>query len=88
MTPERRLEELLIKRCKALGWLTRKVQWIGRRGAPDRIVIRNGVVRFLELKGPAGRLTPHQTAELARLQAAGVDARVIRTAAELEEALT
>ena len=33
------IEKHLVKRVKALGGECRKVQWIGRRGAPDRLVM-------------------------------------------------
>jgi hypothetical protein len=36
---ESTVEQHLVKRVKALGGEVRKVQWIGRRGAPDRIVM-------------------------------------------------
>ena len=36
---ERDIEAHLVKRVKALGGEVRKVQWIGRRGAPDRLVM-------------------------------------------------
>ncbi len=33
------IEKHLVKRVKTLGGEVRKVQWIGRRGAPDRLVM-------------------------------------------------
>lgn len=33
------IEKYLVARVKALGGEVRKVKWIGRRGAPDRIVM-------------------------------------------------
>ena len=36
---ERDIEDYLVKRVKELGGEVRKVQWIGRRGAPDRLVL-------------------------------------------------
>lgn len=36
---ERDIEKHLVARVKALGGEVRKVQWIGRRGAPDRLVM-------------------------------------------------
>ena len=35
------IEKHLVKRVKELGGEVRKVQWVGRRGAPDRAVLRN-----------------------------------------------
>ena len=35
---ESQIEAYLVKRVKALGGEVRKVSWVGRRGAPDRVV--------------------------------------------------
>jgi hypothetical protein len=36
---ERDIERELVKRVQAMGGEVRKVQWVGRRGAPDRLVM-------------------------------------------------
>lgn len=36
---ERDIEKYLVKRVKELGGEIRKVQWVGRVGAPDRVVM-------------------------------------------------
>jgi hypothetical protein len=36
---ERGIEAYLVKRVKELGGEVRKVEWAGRRGAPDRVVM-------------------------------------------------
>lgn len=36
---ERDIEAYLVRRVRALGGEVRKVKWIGRRGAPDRVVM-------------------------------------------------
>jgi hypothetical protein len=64
---ERDIEKHLVKRVKELGGEVRKVQWVGRRGAPDRLVmLRMGRDRFgdteqnsvwVELKAPGGAET-------------------------------
>ena len=36
---ERDIEQYLVKRVKALGGEVRKVQWVGRSSAPDRLVM-------------------------------------------------
>lgn len=36
---ERDIEKYLVERVKALGGEVRKVQWEGRKGAPDRVVM-------------------------------------------------
>lgn len=62
---ERDIEKHLVQRVKALGGEVRKVQWIGRRGAPDRLVMCKGRVfvqnlgddAWVELKPPGGLAT-------------------------------
>lgn len=48
---ERDIEKHLVQRVKALGGEVRKVQWPGRRGAPDRLVMLPGF--HLKLRAPA-----------------------------------
>jgi hypothetical protein len=59
---ERDIEQYLVKRVKAMGGEVRKVQWLGRRNAPDRRVMLpiayaplGGV--WVELKNPTTVLT-------------------------------
>lgn len=59
---ESAIEAYLVARVKALGGEVRKVQWSGRRGAPDRLVMlplrgrfgRNGTrcTLWIEVKSP------------------------------------
>jgi hypothetical protein len=50
------IEKHLVKRVKELGGEVRKVQWIGRRGAPDRLVMlpRRDVPGWEDAKGRPG----------------------------------
>ena len=68
---ERDIERHLVKRVKEMGGEVRKVQWIGRRGAPDRLVM---VPEMREGYGAsAGRLVGrHPTAIWVELKAPGV----------------
>lgn len=56
---ERDIERYLVKRVKALGGEVRKVQWIGRKGAPDRLVMLP--CRPIGATGRVLRYTPSQT---------------------------
>jgi len=61
---ESKIEKALVKRVREAKGEIRKVQWIGRRGAPDRLVMlpgRNPVL--VELKAPKGRLSKLQERE-------------------------
>lgn len=64
MVRESKIEKALVKRVREAGGEIRKVTWVGRRGAPDRLVMlpgRNPVL--VELKAPKGRLSKVQQRE-------------------------
>lgn len=49
MAQEAKIEKYLCDRVKMLGGEVRKVKWIGRRGAPDRLVMLPQTwIRYLE----------------------------------------
>lgn len=77
---ERDIEAYLVARVKALGGEVRKVQWIGRRGAPDRLVMLPREDRFgglpsrtwwVELKAPAVEPEGYQVREHERMRRMG-----------------
>lgn len=92
-TRERDIERYLVDRVKALGGEVRKVKWIGRRGAPDRLVMLpartlaqgidcawcnpKGRAIWVELKAPGKPAEPHQLREHARMGAMGQEVRVV-----------
>lgn len=50
------IEKHLVQRVKALGGEVRKLQWVGRRSAPDRVaMLSDGRLLFIELKRPGGK---------------------------------
>lgn len=86
---ERDVERALIRAVKAEGGLVRKLMWIGRRGAPDRLVkIPGRPLLLIELKAPGGRLSRLQQVEHKRLRAAGLEVRVVWKVEQIEEALS
>jgi hypothetical protein len=79
---ERDIERHLVARVKELGGEVRKVQWIGRRGAPDRLVMLPpefdgdrqlcpGSATWVELKAPGEKPEPHQLREHERMRKMG-----------------
>ena len=85
MTPEGKIEKALCDRIKALGGEVRKVQWIGRRGAPDRLVLLPGYHPFVELKRAKKGAEAHQRREHIRLQRAGLLVLVIDSFEQIDE---
>ncbi len=92
---EREIEAHLVKRVKALGGEVRKVQWIGRRGAPDRLVVCKGRVfvqdvgddAWVELKAPGVKPEAHQLREHQRMRKHGLRVVVIDSIKGVEELL-
>ena len=68
---ENKVEKHLDDEVKKLGGITRKWVSPGRDGVPDRIVIINGDVMFVEVKTVDGKVTPVQRREHERLTEAG-----------------
>ena len=84
---ERDIERALVKRVKAAGGDVRKMMWVGRRGAPDRLVMLPGRNILVELKAPGGRISRLQEVEHKRLRAAGFDVRVVWNLEQIDEVL-
>lgn len=81
---ERGIEKYLVARVKALGGFSRKLQWIGVNGAPDRIVFLNGV-HFVELKAPGKRPSVRQLVEHRLMENQGVKVHIIDSLAGVDE---
>lgn len=95
---ERDIEKRLVQRAKELGGEVRKVKWIGRSGAPDRLLMLpytvNGDGRmnlpktiWVELKAPGKKPEPHQLREHARMRKMGQRVEVIDSYEQIEELL-
>lgn len=76
---ESTIEQYLVDRVKALGGECRKVKWLGRHGAPDRLVmlpqrigrLEEGRTLWVELKAPGEKAKPHQVREHDRMRNMG-----------------
>ena len=60
-----------------MGGEVRKVRFIGRRGAPDRLVMLPGRTVWVELKAPGKVAAPHQVREHQRMRRMGQRVEVI-----------
>lgn len=83
---ESAVENYVVRRAEAAGWEARKVSWIGRRGAPDRVFLGHARCVFIEFKAPGKEIIPgsQQDREFRRLQAAYPE---VYTTDSAEEAL-
>lgn len=88
MTPEGKIEAHLKKRVSQLGGEIRKLSWIGRRGAPDRLIWWPGpIFAFVEVKAPDGRISTLQQREMERLAQAGFVVAVVWSEEDVDELL-
>ena len=98
---ERDIEEYLVDRVKAMSGEVRKVKWVNRRGAPDRLVMlparqvhtgggcfnaRPATV-WVELKAPGTVPEDYQLREHARMRKLGQIVVVIDSLEGVEELL-
>lgn len=97
MTRERDIERYLVARVKALGGEVRKVKWIGRHGAPDRIVMLPAGSSFtrrwpqtlwVELKAPGEKAKPHQAREHERMRKMGQRVVIVDSFEGVDEVLS
>ena len=82
---ESAIEAAFCRRVESLGGEVRKVKWLDRNGAPDRVALADdGRLVWVELKQPNGVLSAQQKLEHARLRRRGQRVDVVWT---MEEAL-
>jgi len=98
---ERDIERYLVKRVKELGGEVRKVKWIGRRSAPDRLVMvphspchGPAASLWVELKNPdtidnfpSNAHERAQDREHQRMRRMGADVYVIGTTEQIDQML-
>ncbi len=80
---ERDIEGHLVRRVEAIGGEIRKVKWIGRRGAPDRLVMFRGA-EFVELKRPGEGLEVYQAREHLRMRRHGIRVRMLNSFEDID----
>ncbi len=83
---ERTVEVWFKHRVEATGGITRKTQWVGRWGCPDRWCGWPTTKRsaWVELKGDGGVISVHQQNEMARLRGCGEKVVVLATIQQVE----
>ena len=85
---EFKVEHYLCSQVKKMGGVSRKLAWIGRNGAPDRLVMfPGGKLIFVECKALAGKVSRQQTKEIETLTWLGQVAVVVRSKEEVDALL-
>jgi len=86
MTPEGKIEAYLKRRVTQAGGEIRKLAWIGRRGAPDRLIWWKGpLFAFVEVKAATGKLSKLQVHEIGKLRAAGFNVFVVFSEKDVDD---
>lgn len=70
-------EEQSCAYATSLGWRNRKLQYVNRNGAPDRMFFRRGIIFFVEFKDWGKTPQPHQKRELGRMESEKILVNVI-----------
>lgn len=81
---ESEIEKYLIDSLLKIKIRTRKVKWLGRDGAPDRLILARGGI-WVELKAPKKKPRLNQICEAKVLRAAGMQCIVIDTKEKVDE---
>lgn len=100
---ESTIEKHAVRRAREVGGEIRKVQWLGRRGAPDRLLMLpakrlsqsidcawcnpRGLVIWVEFKAPGVKPDPHQVREHERMRKMGQRVEVIDSIEAVEALL-
>lgn len=84
---ERDIENYLVEQVRKRGGEVRKVKWIGRRGAPDRLVMLPDRTVWVELKAFGEKVKPHQVREHERMRRMGQRVEVVDSYQGVDELL-
>ena len=84
---EKEIENYLVKRVKELGGICWKFSSPGTAGVPDRIVMYQSCVTFVELKRPDGHLSEIQKKRLKELDDQKILAQVVSSKEEVDRVI-
>lgn len=85
--PEGKIENHLIRQAKKFGYMQRKMSSPSNAGFPDRLVIGNGYVVFVELKAIEGKPSELQKATIREMRKQGATVYIIDTKEDCEKLL-
>lgn len=84
---EREISAYLNARVKELGGEIRRVRWLGRNNAPDKVILLPGVSAWVEEKATGKDAEAAQKREHHRLARAGMRVRVIASEEDVDRLL-
>lgn len=77
MTLEADIELAVVAWAEDHGWEVRKVKWLGRDGAPDRVFFGYGRTVWIEFKRPGEEPRPNQVREHRRMAKGGAKVHAV-----------
>lgn len=81
---EQQIQSKIIKRLESQGWYVIKIIKCSKNGIPDLVAIKDGVVKFFEVKRPQiGIVSEIQKYRIKELQEHGIEATVITSEQDL-----
>lgn len=83
--PESNVENYFKKKAKENGWMCLKFASPGTNGVPDRIILKDGSVKFVELKAPNEVPRPLQIATFKQMEKHGCKVFVIDTKPKVDK---
>lgn len=87
---EKSITNAIIKAARERGWWAFKIAGgpYQTPGMPDLLLIKDGIARFMEVKTPTGKVSPHQQAKMTEIERhAGARCDVVRSRDEALAAL-
>lgn len=82
---ERLIEAYLRRKVELAGGIAVKQDWVGIRGAPDRLIMLPGRLFFIELKRKGVKPEPHQVRLHNRMRELGVEVHVVDDVDQVDE---
>ena len=85
MSEEAKIEAYLNTLVKRSNGHSRKLSYIGRRGCPDRLIMLNNGVYFVEVKAAKGVVSVHQEREMELLKSFGAEVLLLNSKAAVKK---
>ena len=80
------LQEKVSKQLESEGWYVVNLILTNRNGIPDLMAIKDGITKFIEIKGSGDRLSSLQRRRIEELRAIGCEVLVVGSDGIIEDA--
>ena len=80
---ESQIQKKIIQRLEAAGWFVTKLIQTSTNGIPDLLIIRQGVVMFIEVKNEKGDVSPLQKIRINQIYHSGINTIIARSESDI-----